>query len=150
MVNRWRRTRNDVVVIQVRRHPDAPPRDRADVDEFHHRIGPYDVVIDCILTRKHALRHALAHDNHGLAIPAIVVVEIATGNNRDAKRCEKSRRDGLKLWAWIIFAGSVHVPVRGVLKSRPGAELPRVTPRNRGAQSYVIHARKRFDATYRF
>ena len=92
VIHRHRRTRHDILVIHIRRDADDPPRRRADVDELHHRIGPHHVAVDRILIREHALRQALADDDHRLAASPIGVVEIASGDHRHAQRREEAGR----------------------------------------------------------
>src|ERR1700678_3813633 len=86
--HRW--SRHNVLIVQIGGHADDPPRLLADVDKFHHRIGPHHVVIHRILVRKHPLGHALAHNHDFLAVLSISVVEIASGDYGHAECGEKS------------------------------------------------------------
>src|ERR1700693_4775791 len=99
MVNGQRRAGDDVLVVHVGGDAHDAPRTLADVDEIHHRIGPHDVPVESVLAREHALRDALANDHDRLAATAIVVVEIASGDNWYAQRGKESRRDRAKLRA---------------------------------------------------
>ena len=54
------------------------------IDEIHHWIGPHDVPVERVLAWEHALRDALADDDDRLAAAAIVVVEVASFDNRNA------------------------------------------------------------------
>src|SRR5581483_7670275 len=98
-----RRAWHYVLIIDIGRHADNAPGRRADVDELDHRIGPHHVAVDRILIRKHPLREALAYDDDRLAAVAIGIVEIPSGDNRDAERREKSGRDHPEPRAWIFF-----------------------------------------------
>src|SRR5580658_6707417 len=66
-------------------------RPGADVGELHYRIGPHKVVVDGVLIREHALRQALADNDHRLAAAPVGIVEIAAGDDRDAERGEEPR-----------------------------------------------------------
>ena len=98
------RTRHHVLIIDIGRDPDNAPRRGADLDEFHHRIGPHDVSVHGILIREHPLRKALAYDHDRLAIFSIRLVEIAAGNDRDTERREEARGHGAESRARIFFA----------------------------------------------
>src|SRR5260370_27682259 len=77
--------------------------------ELEHRIGPIYMPIDGILTRKHALCQSRADDHDRLSIRVIERVEIASGNNGNAKRGEKAGRDGTPQRARIVFAMDVTI-----------------------------------------
>jgi hypothetical protein len=48
-------------------------------------------MVDRILIREHPLSQALAHDDYRLAGSAIRIIEIASSDDRDTERREKSR-----------------------------------------------------------
>ena len=77
--------------------------------ELEDGIGPIDVPVDRILTRKHALCESRADDDDRLLILVIERVEIAPGKNGNAKRGEKAGRDGSPLRARIVFAMDVTI-----------------------------------------
>ena len=91
MVDGQRSAGDDVFVVHIGGDAHDAARRFADVDEIHYRIGPHDVPIDSVLSGERALRDALANDHNRLAAPAIVVVEIASLNNRNTQRGEESR-----------------------------------------------------------
>jgi len=86
--HRW--SRHNVLIVQIGGHADDPPRLLADVDKFHHWIGPHHVVVHRVLVRKHPLRQALAHNDDFLGVLAVGVVEIASGNYGHTECGEKS------------------------------------------------------------
>jgi len=78
-----------VFVIYVGGDAHNAARRLADVDEIHHR----SVHMMCRLRASslgHALRDALANDHHRLGATAIVVVEVASGDNRHAQRKQRT------------------------------------------------------------
>src|ERR1700730_14682556 len=72
--------------------------------ELEHGIGPIDMPIDRILTGKHAVDESRANNRDRLSILVIERVEIAAGNNGNAKSGEKAGRDGAPKRARIVFA----------------------------------------------
>src|SRR5690348_5684659 len=119
MVNAERRTRHDVLVIHIGRDAYDAPGGRADVDELHHRIGPHDVAVQRVLTGKHPLGQALAHDDDWVATSAIGIVEVPPGDNRDAERREEPGRDSSKAGALVFFTRCANAALRGKLEARP-------------------------------
>jgi hypothetical protein len=117
-----------------------------DVDELHHRIGPHEVVVEGVLIGEHALRQALADDDHRLAIPPVGFVEIAAGDDGDAKRGEEARRDVAHPPVGIFFARRAHAALHRELES--GTEVSRVPPRNHHAHCHAIHTGQLGDAAY--
>ena len=81
-----------------------------------------DMAVDSVLAGEHALRHALADDDDRLAALAVVVVEIAAGEDGNAEGGEKSGRDGAELRARIFFTGPATWPSPENWK--PGPKLP--------------------------
>src|ERR1700756_507624 len=146
MVDSQRRAGDDVFVIHVRSDAHDASRPFADVDEIHHRIGPHDVPIDSIFPWKHALRDALANDHNRLAASAIVVIEIASGNNWHTQRGKKSRRNSTKLCPRIFLSNAFHMALAG--EPEAGAETARVTPGRARAESNVIYPGHRVDAAH--
>src|SRR5260370_10734348 len=103
-VNVHRRTLYYVLVVYILRDADDTPGRGGDTDELEHRIGPHDVMVDRVLIREHSLRHALAHDNDGLTVAVIGIVEIAPGHNGNTERREEPRGDDTETGARIFFA----------------------------------------------
>src|SRR5207237_587690 len=62
MIDAERRSRHDVLVVDVSRNADDAPRAGTHVDELHDGIGPHEVAVQPILILEHPLRQALAHD----------------------------------------------------------------------------------------
>src|SRR5882724_6874520 len=100
--------------------------------ELEHRIGPIYMPIDGILTRKHALCQSRADDHDRLSIRVIKRVEIAPGNNGNAKRGEKAGRDGTPQRARIVF--SMNVSITRKLQTYTEAS-PGITPGSDHAHS---------------
>lgn len=72
--------------------------------------------IQGILIGKHALGKSLTDDNHGLAILlAIERVEIAAGNNGNAQRRKKSRRNATRQCPRVFYTGGMDLSVGGEL-----------------------------------
>ena len=77
--------------------------------------------IDRILVGEHALCESLADDNDRLFIIIVIVIkriEIAAGNDRNAKRRKKTGRDGTRLRPGILYTGGMDVSVSGELQTR--------------------------------
>src|SRR5690242_9628494 len=114
---------NDVFIVNIRGNTDDAvwgyhTRDFAFAAAgiLQHGVGPIDMPIHGILIGKHALGKSLTDDDHGLAIRlAIERVEIAAGNNGNAQRRKKSRRDATRQCPWVFYAGGMDVPVSGEL-----------------------------------
>ena len=94
------------------------------------------MMVDGVLIGEHALRQALAHDDHRLALIAIASVKIASGDQGDAQRGEEAGRDGAELRARIFFARRADMAVGGELERRdrcfPRRATERRCPRRRG------------------
>ena len=90
----------------------------------------------------------LADDNDGLFVIVIVIkrIEIAAGNDRNAKRRKKSGRDGTRLRPGILYTGGMDVSVTGELQSAEAA----IAPGNNVAERGLTHARQGVNAAYRF
>src|SRR5260370_4069876 len=99
---------------------------RSALKEFEHGIGPIDMPIDRILTRKHALRQSRADDRDRLSILVIERVEIAAGNNGNAKRGDKAGRNVAPHRAQSVFA--VDVTITRELQTL--TEVVGITPRS--------------------
>src|SRR6202023_2359417 len=84
--------RHYIFIINIGCHPDDAARPGTDVDKFYDRIGPHYVAVHGLLVGEHVLGQALADDDHEFAAAAISIVEIASGDDGDAERAEKSRR----------------------------------------------------------
>jgi hypothetical protein len=95
---------DDVLVVQIRRHTDDPPRPGPDIDELHDGIGPHQPAIDRLLTREHPLCETLAHDHHALGAAVVRLGEVTPRKDRHAKRCKEAGRDGAELRAGVLFA----------------------------------------------
>ncbi len=107
-------------------------------DELQHGIRPIDMPIDRILVGEHALCESLADDNDGLFIIVVIVIkriEIAAGNDRNAKRRKKTGRDGTRLRPGILYAGRMDVSVTGELQSAEAAIAPGNDVAERGLSS---------------
>ena len=111
---------------------DAVRRDKARLfeigpgEELQHGIRPIDMPIDRILVGEHALCESLADDNDRLFIILVIErIEIAAGNDRNAKRRKKSGRDGTRLRPGILYAGGMDVSVSGELQTGTGASPSR-------------------------
>src|SRR5205814_4356011 len=98
--------------------------------------------------RKHPLRHALADDRHRLAVFAIELVEIASGDHRHAERGENSGRNDAELAARIVFRRPANVTFSGELHA--GAERAPFPPWRKSAQSDAVYTRQLVYAPDRF
>src|SRR6202007_3458667 len=105
-----------MLVVDVGGNPDNSVRRRKSRfvarsagKKLEHGIGPIDMPIDRILPRKHALGESRANDRDRLSILVIERVEIAAGNNGNAKRGEKAGRDGSPQRPRIVFAMDVTI-----------------------------------------
>src|SRR5207249_1349335 len=115
--------------------------------ELKHGIGPIDMPIDRILTRKHALRESRADDHHRLLILVIERVEIAPGNNGNAQRGEKAGRDVTPQRARVVFA--MDVTITRELQTYTEAAVG-ITPGSDHSESRLGYTGQRIDATHRF
>jgi hypothetical protein len=169
-VNSERGFRNDVFVVNIGGDTDDAVRrektrlfEIGPAEELQHGIRPIDMPIDRILVGEHALRESLADDNDRLFIllfwslfwsfTFLVIeierIEIAAGNDRNAKRRKESRRDGTPLRPGILYAGGMDVSVGGELQTRSGGAAG-IAPGNDIAEGGLTHARQGINATYRF
>ena len=106
-------------------------------EELQHGIRPIDMPIDRILIGKHALCEGLADDHDRLFIILVIErIEIAAGNNRNAKRRKKSGRDDTRLRAGILYAGGMDVSVSGELKTGTGGVA--IAPGNDVAEAVLL------------
>jgi hypothetical protein len=94
--------------------------------ELEHGIGPIDMPIDRVLNGKHALGESRANNRDRLSILVIERVEIAAGNNGNAKSGEKAGRDGAPKRARIVFA--MNMTITRELEAY--TEVLRITPRS--------------------
>src|SRR5258708_2414615 len=85
VVDGKRRARYDVLIVHICRDAYDAPRPLVDVNEIHHWVCPHDVPVDRILAGEHRLSHALANDDNRLAAATVIVVEVASSNNRHAE-----------------------------------------------------------------
>jgi len=125
---------------------DAAPREETrlfeigPVEEFQHGIGPIDVPIDRILVGEHAPRKTLADDHDRLRVVAVVQrVEIAAGNDGNAKRRKESGRDDAPFRPRILDTRGMDVSVGGELQTIGTEEG--IAPRNDVAEGGPTHAR---------
>src|SRR5262245_45386350 len=111
-IERHSRPRDDILVVDVRRHAHDPFRLTADAAELQDEpIGHNQPAVDGgINAREHPLRHTLAHDRDPIAAAPVVLIEIAAGNNRYAERCEESRRHGAATGARVFLTVRPGVP----------------------------------------
>src|SRR6185369_13960606 len=87
---------------------------------------------------------ALADDRHELGAFAILVREVAPGDQRHAEHREKVRPGDTEPRAGVLFAVGELVAVDGELDA--GTESAGVTPWNETADRGTGHARQRADA----
>src|ERR1700733_10675298 len=115
----------------------------ADVNKFHDRVGPHNVLVERVGVREHFYGDALADDDDFFAVFAIEVVEIAPFDDGHAESGEKSGRDGAELRVRIFFAVGARVALRGELEA--GAEDAFIAPGDGGADCDTIHSWKSGD-----
>src|SRR5580704_958122 len=137
MIDRERRSRLNMLVVHIGGNTHDAARCGADVDELHYRVGPHDVAIDGILTGEHALRRALADDDHRLAAAPVVVVEITAGDEWHPQRREESRRHHPKSRQRVFFVIAFYVALPAELEA--GTLIAGVAPGNIRTQSDTIH-----------
>ena len=111
LIDGERRARHHIFVVNVGHDPHDAAGRAAKVDEFDHGIGPHHVAIHGVLIGEHALGDTLAYDDDGLARAAIAIVEIASGDQRDAEGGKKTGRDHTDPRTWIIFARRTDVAI---------------------------------------
>jgi len=135
--------RNDMVVVHIGGDTDNAVRGsdprlfvRSSGNILEHRIGPIDMPVDRILTRKHLLRESGADDHDRLVSLVIERVEIAPGNNGNAQRAEKAGRDGTPQRAGIVFAMDVAI----TRELQAWTEVVGITPRGDHPDSCLADA----------
>ena len=101
------------------------------------------MVVDRVPIGEHALRQALTDDDHGFAAPAIGIVEIASGDDRDAEGGEESGRYGPKAATRILLARRKDVPIRRERERETVGSC--IASRNRTAHGNAVHARQFLD-----
>ena len=100
------------------------------------RIGPPHLPVQRVAVRKQPLRDALAHDHDQLAAAAVVVGEVAAGDQRDAEHREEARRDDAEPRARVLFAVGRRVALGGKRDGR--AEAAGVAPRHEAADGDAV------------
>ena len=95
--------------------------------DLQDRVGPHHMMVQRIAIGEHPLRYALAYNRDQLATAAVGIVEIASFDDRQAQRCEKSGRDDPN-----HARGDVPRPAAGTCPSTPtsSAKFAVVAPRN--------------------
>src|SRR5262245_25806667 len=95
--------------------------------------------INRILIREHALCESLADYNDGIfiLILAVEVVEIPTGEDRDAERGKESGGNDTPLSARILFALAMSMTVCGELQTEA---VGGIAPRDHQAECGPFHA----------
>src|ERR1700684_1826969 len=146
MIDGGRRSRYDVLIIDIGGDPDNAARALAHADEIHHRVGPHNVVIERILPREHPLRDTLADDHYRLATAPVLIVEVAAFNDGHAERREKYRGNRAELWQRILFVTAFPLAFAGEFKS--WTEAARISPRHAGAFRDSVDSRHLFDSAY--
>src|SRR5215469_6972443 len=103
--------------------------------------------IDSVLIGEHALCESLADDHDRLLVIILIVerIEVASGDDGNAERRKKSRRDDTPLRPGILYAGGMGVTIPGELKT-----IAAITPRNHIAECSFAHARQSINAAHRF
>ncbi len=144
VIDAQRRTRNDVLIVDVGGDTDDAAWLGLDVDELHHRIGPHQAAVDRVARAEHAPRHALADDDDRLGIATIGVGEITAGDDRHTKRAEEARRYRAESCPRIFFAVRLRIPLDRELESR--AERAGIAPRHDRADGGLLDARQLRDA----
>ena len=91
-----------------------------------YRIGPPHFSVERDAVREHPLRYALADDDDQFASGAVVVDEVAPGENRNAKRREELWRHDAEPCERVLFA--VFGPVAFGRESDTRAQAVGVTP----------------------
>src|SRR5437868_7369440 len=96
--------------------------------------------------REHALRNALADDSHELLARAVIVIEIAARDHRDADHVEEVGRHNPEARARVLFAVRRFVALDGELESRP--ESACVAPRHEAPDRDAFDPWQLADAPY--
>ena len=135
---------HEVLVVHIGHDTYYAARAGADVDELHDRVGPHDVPVDRVLSGEQPLRRALADDHDRLSAALVVVVEVASGDERSAECGKEARRNHPKQNARIFFARALDVAFCGDLEAR--TKGVGVTPRHLRTQGNAIDAGQRVDA----
>src|SRR5579864_2484318 len=104
-INGHARPRNNVFIVNVGSDSDDAVRRAANPGhELNHGIRPIDMPINGILIGKHSLCESLADDDDRLLVLlSVKLIEIAPGEDGNAKRRKESRRNSPQLGARIIF-----------------------------------------------
>ena len=146
VIHRHRRLRHQVLVVHVGDDADDAPGPGADVDELHHRVGPHQPPVHGVHAREHALGDALADDHDLLAVAAIALVEVASGDDRHAERLEESRRDGPEPRPRILFAVGLLIALGRELRGEESG----IPPRHDRAERDALDAGQLRDSANRF
>jgi hypothetical protein len=109
--------------------------------------------IDRILIGEHALCESFADDNDGLFITVLIIIiltiiiltiehiEIAAGNDWNAKRRKESRRNGTPVRSGILYIGGMGMSVGGELQTNRSGGAAGIAPGNDVAERGLAHAR---------
>ena len=139
---------DNVLIIDIRGHPNNSARSLANADEVQHRVAPHNLAIEGILAWEYPLRDTLADDHNWFAAAPVAVIEVTTFQDGYAERREKPRRDRAELCPRILFMTAFHVAFAGKLKS--GTEAAGISPGYAGSFRNFVNAWQLLDATYDF
>src|ERR1700723_568001 len=92
LIDRHGRRRNDIFIIEIGYHGNDSPWLGADADKLHHAVGPPQLTVHRVLSRRGRLCKALWDNDHPFGSLHVPVVEVAALLNRHTEGVEEARR----------------------------------------------------------
>ena len=139
----------DAFIVDVCDDADDAPGIGADADEPHHAVGPHQMTIDRILSRKEPLRERGADDDHAFGCRCrSASVKSRPDEERNAESREKAGRHRSELATGIVFSRNAGQALDGELKS--AAEIPGIAPGHGAADCDAFDARHRREPSLYF
>src|SRR5262249_2331412 len=126
VVNGHRRRGIDAFVIDVCYDADNPARLRVEADELRQAIGPLQVAVDRILSRKQLAGDALVDDDYSLGAIAIGVIEIAAADQTDSQRGEVAWRHRAQPRMRVVLR--IRAPLAFNRKGKTGSQISGIAP----------------------
>src|SRR3954465_2216254 len=141
MIDRHYGSRINLLIVDVRDNSHNPARLRVEADEFRKAVGPHQMAIDWILSWKQLIRDASIDDDNALCTVSISGIEIASGNERDAKSGKESRRHRTQSRTRIVLRIARVPAFNG--KRQSIASAPGISPRNSAPDGHAFNSRDR-------
>src|SRR3984885_4036431 len=143
LIDRHRRRRDNIFIVEIGYHGDDSPWLGADADKLDDPVRPPQRMVHRVLPWIEHLCKTLSDDDHTFGAVLVGVVEVAALLNRHTECVEESRRYHPELSAEVLTVRTSGA-LRGKLKA--DTQAPIVTPGSAETRRHVLHSRQRADA----